>query len=579
MFLVVFLAFASGAASQVAPEDSLRHPAGMGGGSPVLTNAAAKRFPLRYDEGVRAFIYGGDAEFPPYEFVDAAGEPAGLNVDLIRAAARQLGLSVRIELRPWPEVRDGLARGRYDIAAMYRSEQRAQEVDFAIPHELIYCEMFIRKGGAPLASLDDIAKRRVLVQAGTFVTDVLSELGFTNELVQVQSEPEALRALARGDGDVAIVTQTVGRPFEERATLAGQITVSGPPVLQTEYAFVTQRGRRDVVELLNQGMAALKASGEFDAVYKKWIRPDHSAVMVRRIGWVLAIAALVTTLVVLWNYSLRRRVARQVQALGRMDRSYRELEDFQAQIQKANRELEAFAYSVSHDLRAPLRSIEGFSQILLEEHSGELSDDGRRACGIIADNARRMSRLIEDLLNFSRFSRVALEPEHIQMGKLIQDVIDELVTGEARNRVQWQIEPLPEASGDSHLLRQVWINLIGNAVKFSARQEHPTITIAGSEQGAEVRYWIRDNGAGFDMARADQLFTVFNRLHSAREFEGTGVGLAIVKRIIERHGGRVWAESKAGEGATFYFTLPKTAVPASSAELPSEEKIRRVKAS
>jgi PAS domain S-box-containing protein len=226
-----------------------------------------------------------------------------------------------------------------------------------------------------------------------------------------------------------------------------------------------------------------------------------------------------------------------------------------AQLEAANKELEAFSYSVSHDLRAPLRAVDGYTRILLEDHAPQLDAEGQRVCGVISDNTRGMGQLIDDLLTFSRLGRVEMHPAPIDMASLASSTFDEVTAPPERKRIDFRVNPLPPATGDPALLRQVWANLLANAVKFSAKTERASIEIQADREGEDVVYSIRDNGAGFDMRYVDKLFGVFQRLHSAREFEGTGVGLAIVQRIIHRHGGRVWAEGAPGGGATFYFTL------------------------
>jgi signal transduction histidine kinase/HAMP domain-containing protein len=229
-----------------------------------------------------------------------------------------------------------------------------------------------------------------------------------------------------------------------------------------------------------------------------------------------------------------------------------------AQLEAANKELEAFSYSVSHDLRAPLRAVDGYAQILEEEQAARLDADGWRVLGVIRDSARQMGQLIDDLLAFSRLGRKTLTPGEVDMQALVQEVLGELC---ALNETRWPeiaLGALPRARADRALLRQVWANLLANAVKFSAAADRPHIEVGALTDGGEHVFYVRDNGAGFDMRYADKLFGVFQRLHSADEFPGTGVGLAIVKRVVARHGGRVWAEGQPHAGATFYFTLPAT---------------------
>ncbi len=226
------------------------------------------------------------------------------------------------------------------------------------------------------------------------------------------------------------------------------------------------------------------------------------------------------------------------------------------QLELANRELESFSYSVSHDLRAPLRAMDGFSKILLEDHSANLDPEARRILSIITDNARRMGTLIDDLLAFSRLSRQEINFCVVNMKQIAEKAIQEMQTMVSPGKVAIHIGEMPDAYGDASMLKHVFHNLIGNAVKFSSGKDHPEIEIGCHSMGKENTYFVKDNGAGFDMKYADKLFGVFQRLHSANEFEGTGVGLAIVHRIITRMNGHVRAEGKTGQGATFYFTLP-----------------------
>jgi PAS domain S-box-containing protein len=233
-----------------------------------------------------------------------------------------------------------------------------------------------------------------------------------------------------------------------------------------------------------------------------------------------------------------------------------DLEKSKLQLQAANKELEAFSYSVSHDLRAPLRSIHSFTGILKQEYGEVLDNEGKRICGIIESSSIRMGHLIDDLLAFSRIGRSGLNFFRIGMVQLSRSVFQELTSPDERERISFSIMKLPPAFGDSVLIKQVMTNLISNALKYSAKKEKPEIIIGSYQENDEPVYYVRDNGVGFDMKYVNKLFGVFQRLHSTMEFEGNGVGLAIVKRIILRHRGRVWAEGEPEKGATFFFTLP-----------------------
>jgi light-regulated signal transduction histidine kinase (bacteriophytochrome) len=243
--------------------------------------------------------------------------------------------------------------------------------------------------------------------------------------------------------------------------------------------------------------------------------------------------------------------------------------DRTAELEAANKELEAFSYSVSHDLRAPLRAVDGFANILVEDYAKQLDAEGQRVIGIMRAEAQRMGQLIDDLLAFSRLSRQPIQLTEVDLNALAQAVFEKCAAQEPDRRIEFKLLPLPSVQAGAAMLRQALANLISNALKFTRRREVAVIEIGvasgendtaspvtpATRHPSPVTLFVRDNGVGFDMKYAHKLFGVFQRLHTMEEFEGTGVGLALVQRVIHRHGGRVWAEGKVNEGATFYFTL------------------------
>ena len=249
---------------------------------------------------------------------------------------------------------------------------------------------------------------------------------------------------------------------------------------------------------------------------------------------------------------LEQRVAERTQELEHRNEALRRNT---AELLAANTELDAFAYSVSHDLRAPLRSIDGFSQVLLEDYGARLDDEGRDSLHRVRAASQRMATLIDDLLKLARVTRAEMRTEPVDLTRMAQEIVADIERATPDRQVEFAIAPGLVAQGDSRLLRVVLDNLLRNGWKYTAKREQARVEFtAGNENGGRV-FVIRDNGAGFDMRYADKLFGVFQRLHSAAEFEGTGVGLATVRRIVNRHGGRIWAEGVVDQGATFYFTL------------------------
>lgn len=257
---------------------------------------------------------------------------------------------------------------------------------------------------------------------------------------------------------------------------------------------------------------------------------------------------------------LKDEISKRQEAEKRISQLNAELEERvhlrTAELEVTNKELEAFSYSVSHDLRAPLRAIDGFSRKVVMDYGGKLDEEGRRQLQVVRENAQRMGQLIDDLLAFSRMGRREMALQSLDMDVFAKDVAAELGAAEPQRIIEFAFLPLPRVMADGAMLRQVWVNLLANAIKFSSQRQVAHIEIGGRTEGEEAIYWVKDDGAGFDMQYAAKLFGVFQRLHRQDEFEGTGVGLAIAQRILHRHSGRIWGEGLPGVGATFWFALP-----------------------
>ncbi|MBI4291353.1 MAG: transporter substrate-binding domain-containing protein [Betaproteobacteria bacterium] len=250
-----------------------------------------------------------------------------------------------------------------------------------------------------------------------------------------------------------------------------------------------------------------------------------------------------------------RDITERQRAEAKIEQLNHELEQRLVALEAANKELDAFAYSVSHDLRAPLRGVDAFVRILLDKYASPLEEDARHCLQMIRDNSTQMGLLIDDLLGFSRLSQKPLVKETVRQEVLVQDALEGLEAERKGRQIELSVGELPAAEADPHLLKQVWINLIGNALKYTRSRDQAVIRIGSETKNGVPVYFVQDNGVGFDMRYAGKLFGVFQRLHRAEDYEGTGVGLAIVQRIIGRHGGRVWVQAAKNQGATFYFTL------------------------
>jgi PAS domain S-box-containing protein len=370
------------------------------------------------------------------------------------------------------------------------------------------------------------------VMAFDFAANLSVLLGINRQPGSAYDAGEQMSLDEYGRADIAALAQ--GR---ERVVTDMDVPSERSPVLETLYA----KGMRSYVRipLLAEGepIGVLNLGSDTIGAYT----PEQVA-LARTFADQIAIA--------LRQASLRSQVERQAADLERR------VVERTVQLEAVNKELEAFSYSVSHDLRAPVRRINGFANLLLED-AKDIGEDSADMIRRMADSARNMAALIDDMLTLATTSSQPLTSTQVDMAELVRSVVEELTPAAGAGTVAWKVGDLPPAFGDQTLIRVVLQNLIANAVKYSSRREGARVEVdAQSDTPGGVTYFVRDNGAGFDMRHAHRLFNPFSRLHDAREFEGTGIGLATVRRIINRHGGRIWAEAEVGRGATFYFQLP-----------------------
>ncbi len=542
----------------------------------VLCGVLARPFALAApgDAGPRPvplpseLVYGGDEAFPPYEFLAENGQPAGFNVELIRAIAAKQGMRVRVELMPWAQVRAALREGRIDVAAMYRSAQRAREVDFAIPHELIYQEMFVRAGQPALRSVADLAGKRILVEIDTLSVDQLVDLGYGEQLLRTPSEPAALRRLAEGVGDVAIVTQIPGRPFLYRSALIGKIVPTGPPILLSEYAFVANPGRVGLLATINDGLMEVKSSGEYERLYARWVQPAGSGRLLRLGAWILGVCVVVILAGVAWNYSLRRQVARQTDALRRefaaKERAQAALAESELALRRAQK-MEAIGRltgGVAHDFNNILTVIAACGSLL--RHDLEASGATTRLVDDILKASERATRLTRQLLAFSRSAPP--ETARLDLGEVVRDMLTMIrrLVGEdvAVEALTPAVDLVVEA--ETLQIEQILLNLAANA-----RDAMPTggrLTIGVEPRtlpegnalrlppGDYAAVTVTDDGIGMDDVTLGRIFEP--QFTTKEAGKGTGIGLSAVVTNVTKLRGQVSVESAPGRGTSFTFTLP-----------------------
>ncbi|MEP6675424.1 MAG: PAS domain S-box protein [Ferruginibacter sp.] len=358
---------------------------------------------------------------------------------------------------------------------------------------------------------------------------------------------------------------TEGKKAEEQiAYLARLLEDSGDAIFSTDVSFCIKSWNKaaelffgySAAEVINQPVADI-VRPQISDEEREELR-DNMRKMGGWRGEVVYLKKDGTPLVVLISNAATRNEKEEIDGFVTICRDISTRKKLEEKLKRSNEELEAFSYSVSHDLRAPLRAIIGFSSILEEDYGSLMDDEAKRITHVIKSNTQKMGLLIDDLLNFSRMGRHEIMKAVINCNEMINDIIKELHP-ENSDKIKWIIHPLPPVTGDLNMMRQVWLNLISNAIKYSGKTAQPVIEIGSfKKQGQQPVFFIKDNGVGFDQQYAGKLFKVFQRLHSVYEFEGTGVGLAIIEKIISKHGGTVWAEGKPGDGACFYFSIPES---------------------
>lgn len=370
----------------------------------------------------------------------------------------------------------------------------------------------------------------------------------------LQSSEERYRSLVEISPD-ALFVQSEGRiVFVNSAGL--KLFDAGNPeqILERPAVEFFHPADRDTVERRIKRM--IREQKPIPFTEQRIVRVDGRVVDVEMAAAPLTFEGQPAAQVIVHDISERKSAEEEIRRLN--SELEQRVMDRTAELEAANRELEAFSYSVSHDLRAPLRHIEGFVEIFRATKGSELDKEAAGYLQTISDAARQMGQLIDDLLTFSRTARAELRKTRINLNEIVHNVLRELKLDTQSRDIEWKIGNLPKAEGDANLIHQVFSNLICNAVKYTRPRKPARIEIGGRTTGGEVIVHVKDNGVGFDMRYVHKLFGVFQRLHRASEFEGTGIGLANVRRIIHRHGGRTWAEGEVDAGATFHFTLPKS---------------------
>ena len=529
-------------------------------GAALLIPLASAASPAHAAREVRVGTY----DYAPLVSLDASGKPVGLYIDLVEQIAARSDWRLTYVHGSWTENRTWLETGKIDLVLdIAHTPQRAAQYSLnRNPVVPTWSQIDVREG-SKIATVHDLEGQRVAVNRGDVTLQATEELaeqwGVHPVFVVVDTTDEAFDLLSRGEVTAAATDNIAGSVYQRK------YRVIASPILFAPFStgFGTAKGKNlDLLAAVDRYIEAEAGdpSSAYNKTLDKWlgVPPVTRERVPAYLIWILIGALSLVAVLFGADALLRRQVRRKTEEIRRLNEDLeRRVTARTIELQATLEELESFSYSVSHDLRAPLRALDGFSHILLEDHGDKLDDDGRGHLERIHQGTQRMGTLIDGLLKLARLNRAEIERQPMDLGALARAVVDDLREAEPQRQVHVVIADGLLASADVALIRTLLANLIGNAWKFTANHATARIEVGVAETDGERAFFVRDDGAGFDMAHAGELFGAFQRLHGADEFEGTGVGLATVQRIVRRHGGRVWAEAELDRGATIFFTLPR----------------------
>jgi signal transduction histidine kinase len=520
--------------------------------------------------------WGADPNWPPFSSFDRQGKLVGIDADITRLVAERVGLKLTfVQTASWSEVFEKAKAGEVEfLSATARSPERLELFNYSDDYGQFPVVVITRDTSPFILSLDLKSITAAQPRDHAITSRLQADYPMVRFVLTDTSE-DALRLVARGKANATVVNLAVATRIVRLNGLTN-LKISGVTRYTFPLHFAVRKDAPELLAILNKGLATLTPREE-ENIYAAHLTPDIGkardwSVWRRRALYSLLIGVPLAGALIFWNRGLasqiRRRKAAEAdlreardrvqQHAHALDLRVKEVERLNLDLKSANEDLEAFSGSASHDLRAPLRRVHAFTE-LISETENQLTPDSRQWLANISDQTRRMDDLIRDLLHFARLGRAELHTDSVDLTRVVNAVVEDFRPQYSDRDVRWSVGELGRVSGDAGLLRLAVSNLIDNALKYSRRTPQTCIKIdvRPEQDGEEEKvFYIQDNGCGFDPASAGALFTPFKRLHHGKDYEGTGIGLANVKKIIQKHHGRIWFESQVGQGATFFFSLP-----------------------
>jgi signal transduction histidine kinase len=544
--------------------------------APVVLSEAEKAWIQKHP----VVYWGVDPQWPPFSSYGKQGQMRGIDPEIVNLVAKRTGLNMQlVRTTSWPDTLRKISTGEIDVVAgIARTEQREQVLKLAFTE--VFCKFptaIVTRRDMPFALLmSELKSKRIVLPRGYALTEEFQRLYPEIKLILTDTEEQSMLMVSGNRADVTALNVASAAYIVHMRGLAN-LKISGFTQREFFLSLAVRKTSPELHSILEKGLETINPR-EMEAIYANYIHPDT----LKEIDWktwqrraiyaVLAGAAGLAGLL-LWNRKMANEIQRRkaaenalLEARDKIETHVRELanrahemELLNRNLAYANKDLESFSYSVSHDLKSPLRRVKGFADLLEKDAGGRLDSVEREYLEVIKNESERMNRLIEGLLDFARIGHREIRFETVDLDKVVNGVIAGVKLEYPDREILWDIHPLPAVDCDRELIKQVAENLIGNAVKFTRGRTPARIEVGvlpKNDGNEEVVFYVKDNGAGFDGSGATKLFNAFQRLHSEKEFEGTGIGLANVQRIIQKHGGKVWAEGEVDKGATFYFSLP-----------------------
>ncbi len=499
-------------------------------------------------------VAGIDENYPPHEFVED-GEAKGFNVDIMKAIALEMDREIIFKPMVWHKAMEALKNESIDILCMAAYEERKQYFDFSKPILDLKLAIFVKEEVTGITNIEDLAGHSVAVQKGDIAEEILQERKIDAYIIETGSQDDALKLVANGDVTAFLGNYYTGIYLIHKHDYKN-IKVIGEMLTIGQRVIAVKKGNDELLADINAAINSIKASGVYDKIYEKWygmpvyVEKGLPQWILYSIFGIFGLIGIAFIMLSLWNRALAKKVDERTAEL----QEYKD--NLEEKVRDRTTEVKALTYALAHDLKAPLRSIQSFAFILSNEYMDILDEEGKDALERIVSATKRMEMLINDLLEYGRIERRKVEKTNIDMNELVEEIIKEMEELIRERDAEIKISELPCIKSDYEILKRIMINLIHNAVKFVEKERKPMVKIYG-EGNDMVKIFVEDNGIGIPEECQQKIFELFERLHGREEYEGTGIGLAMVKKGVEKLGGKVGVKSVLNKGSIFWIELPR----------------------